>query len=185
MKNNLKEKILAKRNSLSKDEITEKSRKIEEKLFSLEQYNNSKTIMFFVSFNSEVNTHEMIKKTLGSKTVVVPKVLQSEIEPSVIIDFDSLVPSGKFGILEPIEIMKTAYKNIDLVLVPGAAFDNKGHRIGYGFGYYDKFLAKVKKSIKIGLAFDFQVVDSIPNEKHDVPVDLIVTEERVIECKNS
>lgn len=182
MKNQLKELVLEKRNSLPKDEILEKNEKIKDNLFGLEQYKKSKTIMFFVSFNSEVDTHDMIKEALKNKTVVVPKVIHQEIEPSVIIDFDNLMPA-KFGILEPIELMKIAYKNIDLVLVPGIVFDREGHRIGYGFGYYDKFLAKVPKAVKIGLAFDFQVVDKIPKEMHDVPVDLIVTDKGVVECK--
>ena len=183
MKNQLKESILEKRNSLSKQEILEKSEKIENKLFNLEHFRKSKTIMFFVSFNSEVDTRNMIKKSFQNKTVVVPKVAQHEINPSIIIDIDNLIPAGKFGIFEPIEAMKIAYKNIDLVLVPGIAFDKTGHRIGYGFGYYDKFLKKVPKAIKIGLCFDFQIVDKIPHEEHDVPVDFVVTEERVLECK--
>ncbi|MBI2653813.1 5-formyltetrahydrofolate cyclo-ligase [Candidatus Woesearchaeota archaeon] len=185
MKNQLKESILQKRNSLSKEEILEKSNKIKNNLFNLEQYKKSKIVMFFVSFGSEVHTHDMIKEALKSKTVIVPKVVHHEIEPSVIIDFDNLVPSGKFKIPEPIEAMKIAYKNIDLILVPGIAFDKEGHRIGYGFGYYDRFLRRVPKAIKIGLAFDLQIVDKIPREMHDVPVDLIVTEERVIECESS
>ena len=183
MKNQLKESILKKRNSLPKDEIIEKSKQIEKNLLNLEYYNKSKTIMFFVSFNNEVNTHELLKKALKDKTVVIPKVSHHEIEPSVIISLDNLVPSGKFEILEPIETMKIAYKNIDLILVPGIVFDKEGHRIGYGSGYYDKFLHKVPKAIKIGLAFDFQVIDKIPREHHDVPVDLIVTEKGVVECR--
>ena len=182
MKNQFKESILEKRNSLSREEIMEKSNKIKINLFSLGIYKKSKTAMFFVSFNSEVHTHEMIKESLKNKTVILPKVEQHEIEPSVVIDFDNLIP-GKFGVLEPIEAMKIAHKNIDLVLVPGIVFDKEGHRVGYGFGYYDKFLRKVPKAVKIGLAFDFQLVDKIPKETHDVPVDVIVTEERVIECR--
>ena len=176
MKNQLKESLLEKRNSLPKEEIIEKSIKIQDSLFNLEQYKKSKIIMFFVSFNSEVDTHNMIKEALKNKTVVIPKVVSNEIEPSVIIDFDSLLPSGKYGILEPIEAMKIAYKNIDLVLVPGIAFDSGGHRIGYGFGYYDKFLKKVSKAVKIGLAFDFQIVDKLPQlEKHDIPVKRVLS----------
>ena len=182
MKNQLKESVLEKRNSLTNEEILENSNKIESRLFCLEVYRKAKVIMFFASFNNEVFTHEMIKKSLKSKTVIVPKVLHHEIEPSLIIDFDNLI-SGKFGIPEPIELMKIAYKNIDLVLVPGIVFEKEGNRIGYGFGYYDKFLRKVPKAVKIGLAFDFQIVDKIPNEKHDVPVDFIVTEKRVVECR--
>ena len=181
MKNQLKESILEKRNSLPKDEILEKNKKIHDKLFGLEQYKKSRTIMFFVSFSIEVDTNGMIKEALMNKMVVVPKVMHHEIEPSVIIDLDNLIPS-KIGILEPIEAMKIAYKNIDLVLVPGIVFDKEGHRIGYGFGYYDKFLAKVPKAVKIGLAFDFQVVDKIPKETHDIPVDFIVTDKGVVEC---
>ena len=182
MKKQLKETILEKRDSLSNQELTENSKKIEDNLFNLDSYKKSRTVMLFVSFNNEVNTHDMIKKSFGKKNVVIPKVMQHEIEPSLILDFDNLVPSGKFNILEPIEIMKIAYKNIDLVVVPGIVFDREGHRIGYGFGYYDKFLKKVPKAVKIGLCFDFQVVDKIPNEVHDVPVDFIVTDKEVIEC---
>lgn len=185
MKKQLRNDILEKRNSLPKEEVISKSRSIEEKLFGLDSYKKSKTAMLFVSFNREVNTHDMIKKSFGKKNVVIPKVMQQEIEPSIIIDFDNLIPAGKFGILEPIEIMKIAYKNIDLVLVPGIAFDSEGHRIGYGFGYYDKFLKKVPKAVKIGLAFDFQIVDKIPKEEHDVPVDFIITEKRIIDCKKN
>ena len=183
MKKLLKESILEKRNSMTQSEINEKSNDIKKKLFDLDSFRKSKSIMFFVSFGNEVNTHEMIKEAMGNKTIIVPKVLQHEIEPSMILDFDNIVQSGKFNIPEPIEIMRVAHKNIDLVLVPGIAFDREGHRIGYGFGYYDKFLKKVPKAAKIGLCFDFQVVDQIPREEHDVPVDFIVTEERVIECR--
>ena len=78
--------------------------------------------------------------------------------------------------------MKIAYKNIGIVLVPGIVFDMEGHRIGYGLGYYDKFLKKVPKAVKIGLAFDFQIVGNIPKETHDVLVDFIVTDKEVVEC---
>jgi len=182
MKNQLKESILEKRNSLSREEILEKSEKIKSNLFNLQYYKHSKTAMFFVSFNSEVHTHDMIKESLKNKTVILPKVAQHEIEPSVVIDFDNLIP-GKFGVLEPIEAMKIAHKNIDLVLVPGIVFDKEGHRVGYGFGYYDKFLRKMPKAVKIGLAFDFQIVDKLPKETHDVPVDMVVTEKMIVECR--
>ena len=93
MKNQLKESILEKRNSLSKEELLERSKKIQNNLFNLDYYKKSKTTMFFVSFNSEVHTHEMIKDALRNKTVIIPKVAHSELEPSVIIDFDNLIPA--------------------------------------------------------------------------------------------
>ena len=183
MKAQLKQSIIQKRNSLTKQEIIERSIKIKNNLFNFEQYKKSNNVMFFVSYNGEVFTHEMIKEALKAKTIVVPKVENNQIVPSLILDFENLVPSGKFGILEPIEAMKIAHKNIGLVLVPGIAFDLQGNRIGYGLGFYDKFLRQVPKSVKIGLAFEFQIVDEIPHEGHDIPVDFVVTEERIIECK--
>ena len=185
MKSQIRDEILIKRDSLRKEEIFKRSNKIKNSLFSLQEYKKSKIVMFFVSFGSEVHTHDMIKEALKNKNVAVPKLVNNEIEPSIVIDFDSLIPSGKFGILEPIELMKIAYKNIDLVLVPGIAFDKEGFRLGFGFGYYDKFLKKVPKAIKIGLAFDFQIVDKLPREEYDVPVDLIVTDREVIHCKKA
>jgi len=69
--------------------------------------------------------------------------------------------------------------------VPRIVFDMEGHRIGYGFGYYDKFLRKVPKAVKVGLCFDFQVAGKIPHEEHDAPVDFIETEERTFECRKN
>ncbi len=183
MKNSMREGMLEKRNSLSKDEIDKKSIKIKENLFSLDEFKKSKVVMFYVSFNNEAYTHEMIKESLKIKTVVVPKVTNNEIEPSIIIDFDQLIPSGKFGILEPIEAARINPKNIQLIIVPGIAFDGRGYRIGYGFGYYDNFLAKIPKALKIGLAFDFQIVDKLPAEGHDVDVDVVVTDKEIIRIK--
>ena len=183
MKNKLKTEMGERRNSLSRQDILERSRKIESTLKKIKGYASARTAMFFVSFGSEVFTHIMIKDALKSKTVCVPKIYQRSMEPSIILDLDSLVPSGPFAIPEPIELMKIAYKSIDVVLVPGLAFDKEGYRLGYGYGFYDVFLRKVPKALKIGLAFDFQIVDKVPREGHDVPVDIIVTEERIVECR--
>ena len=182
MKNLLRDSILEKRNSLSEQEIKSKSEIIKNNVFSMKDFKDSKVVMFYVSFNSEVDTHEMIKEALKSKRIAVPKVVDGEIQPALLIDFEQMIPSGKFNILEPIELLKVDFKNISLIIIPGIAFDRKGHRIGYGYGYYDKFLRKIPKASKIGIAFDFQIVEKIPNEKHDVPLDIIVTEKEVIRC---
>ena len=181
MKNILREKIMQSRNSLSNEEILSRSKKIEKNLFSLNEFKNAKTIMLFVSFDSEVYTHDMIKDILKSKkNIAVPKVVEHEIHPSLIIDFDQLIPSGIFGILEPIELLKINLKNIDVVIIPGIVFDKTGHRIGYGYGFYDKFLRKIPKALKIGVAYDFQIIEKIPNDAHDVPVDIVVTDKEII-----
>lgn len=188
MKQKLKDEIFRKRKSLSKREAEEKSRIIMEKLFSLNEFKGSKNIMFYVSFNNEAGTIEIIKELLikKEKNVLVPYVdTDKMIQISKIGSFDDLEPKT-FGILEP---KKNKIKNfdidkLDLVIVPGIVFDKNGHRIGYGYGYYDKFLGKLNKNaVKIGLCYDFQLIDKIPEEKHDVPMDILITEKIVIKVQ--
>ncbi len=188
MKQTLKQEIFQKRKSLSKEELKEKSLKIKENLYSLDEFKKAKNIMFYVSFGSEVGTRDIIKELLAKKerTIVVPYVVENYpiLQLSELKNFDWLEVKT-FGILEPKElyIREFNYEKLDLVIVPGIVFDKKGHRIGYGHGYYDKFLKTVKKDVKnIGLAFELQVVDEIPEEEHDVPVDCVVTEKRVLKC---
>ena len=183
MKHSLRQTILEKRNALAKQEIHHRSKKIQEHLFELEEYKKSRVVMFYVSFGNEVFTHDMMRESLKHKTVVVPKVVHREIEPSLIISFDQMIPDNKYGILEPIDVTRVTLKSINMVLVPGLVFDTHGHRLGYGFGFYDKFLQKIPHAVKVGLAFDFQSVDEIPKEVHDVPVDVIVTDKEVIRIK--
>ncbi|GAG30094.1 unnamed protein product, partial [marine sediment metagenome] len=112
---------------------------------------------------------------------ILPECLN--LAPSKILDFDTELEKGKKGILEP---KKEYYRlfspeDIDLVIIPGVAFDLSGNRIGRGFGYYDNFLRKVRSSAKIvALAFEMQMVKKIPNDKNDIPVHKIITEKRTI-----
>ena len=190
MKQTLKQEIFQKRKSLSKEEVIEKSRLIKENLLSLEEFKKAENIMFYVSFGNEVDTREAIKELLAKKekTVIVPYVLENYpiLQLSELKNFDWLEPKT-FGILEPKElyIREFNHENLDLILIPGIVFDKKGYRIGYGHGYYDRFLKILKKGVKkIGLAFELQVVDEIPEEEHDVPVNIIITEKRVLRCNN-
>lgn len=188
MKQKLKIKILEKRNSLSEKEVLEKSKKIIKNLKSLKEFKQAKNILFYVSFNHEVDTQEIIKELLKTKekNIIVPYTIKKNpnLFLSEIKDFVELEPKT-FGILEPKEkyIREFNKDKLDLVIVPGIVFDRKAHRIGYGYGYYDRFLKTIKKEIiKIGLAFDFQIVDKIPEEKHDVSLNIIVTEKEIIRC---
>jgi len=107
-------------------------------------------------------------------------------KPSIIKNFDELEP-GYYNILTPKQefIRYIDPSEIDLVIVPGAVFDREGYRVGYGGGYYDKFLSsKIRKDIsKIAIAFDLQIVDKVPREEHDISVDYIITEKEIIKCK--
>jgi 5-formyltetrahydrofolate cyclo-ligase len=190
MKQTLKNEILGKRKALSNEELREKSRKIKENLFSLAEFKKARNIMFYVSFNSEVDTCGAIKEMLSEKekTIAVPYVRKScpEMQLSELKNFDWLEPKT-FGILEPKELYIKDFspEKLDIVIVPGIAFDKKGYRIGYGHGYYDRFLKTLKSSVKkIGLAFEMQIVDKIPRKEYDVPVDAVVTEKRVLRCEN-
>jgi len=167
--------VLRKRNRLSKKEIIEKSKKIQKKLFNSSEYKKAKIVMFYVSFDCEVDTFEMIKKSLKNKKICVPVVQKDEIIPSIINDFKDLNKKNVFGISEPSKINKINKKDIDLVIVPGVVFDKQNHRIGYGKGYYDKFL-KDFNGKKIGLAFDLQILEVIPRNEWDVKLDKVISE---------
>lgn len=184
MKKALKKEIIPKINSIPKEELLKNSMEIKRRLFSLKEFLVSKTVMFYMSIKNEVYTHDMVGEVLASKKVAVPIVNteKNEIFPSEIKSFLEL-STGTFGILEPSKefIREISPKEIDLIIVPGIAFDMKGHRVGYGKGYYDKLLKKTN-AVRIGLAFELQIVNQIPKEPHDVPMNKIITEKRIIEC---
>jgi len=189
MKRTLKQEIFQKRKNLTREEIKVKSSKIKESLFALDEFKKSKKIMFYVSFNNEVSTIDIIKELLmkKEKTIIVPYVLKKNpiLQLSELRNINELEPKT-FGISEPKEnyIREFNYKKLDIIILPGIAFDQNGHRIGYGYGYYDRFLKKLDKNvIKIGFAFDFQLVEKIHEERHDVPVDIVVTDRRVLKVQ--
>lgn len=184
MKSALRQKFLELRDLSAKKFLHDNSQIIKEKLFGLPEFQNAKNVMFYASFGSEVETIDALKEAIkNGKIVAVPCTDEKEktMVASQIIDFGELVERN-FGILEPKEKKEITPEELDIVIVPAIAFDRKGYRIGYGKGYYDRFLSKLgPNTLKIGLAFDFQVVDSLPREEHDLPVDKVITEKRVIE----
>lgn len=184
-KQEIREKVNTERKTLHPSVISEKSRKIIEILKSLDEYNDAETIMPYLSLDIEVDTKEFIKNELinKNKTIIIPFVEENDIKISRLDDFKNL-DQGKFGVLEPIKKEKHEGK-IDLIIVPGVAFDSKGSRIGFGKGYYDRFLQENKEALKVALAFEEQIVDSIPAELHDISVDMIITEKRVVRCNKN
>jgi len=184
MKEKLRKEIKEKRRKLSKEENRKKSKEIKEKLFGLKEYRDARVVLFYVSYNGEVFTHDMILESFYKKNVIVP--VSNKEDNTLILSrlksWDEL-SIGSYRILEPrIEkIRKTNIKDIDLIIVPGVAFDIKGNRMGHGKGYYDKLLSEAKATT-IGLSFEFQIVEKIPVEPHDIPVHKIVTEDRIIKC---
>jgi 5-formyltetrahydrofolate cyclo-ligase len=180
LKKTLRKEVLAARDGLLPEQRTAKSREIEERLFSLPEFKAAHVLMFFASFRSEVETGPMIRRALASgKRVILPKVRGKELALYEIHDFDRDVTPGAWGIPEPAAATTAQLGDIDLVIMPGAAFDERGNRVGYGAGFYDKLLPAFRKTT-IALAFEAQIVPQVPADRHDVPVSMIVTEKRII-----
>ena len=188
MKEDLRRRIMKKRSTVSTLELMEKSAKIKHRIFEMELFRNAQTILFYVSYDNEVYTQDMIKESMSmGKTVVVPKSVTKDntLILSKLTDWNDL-EVGAYNILEPKQdtIKEIPVESIDLILVPGVVFDIHGNRIGHGKGYYDRLLNDTQNIPHVGLAFGFQIVDAVPVEGHDLPVDIIVTEERIIDCKS-
>lgn len=184
MKKEIRKRVLAARDTLSPGKRMAKSREIEERLFSLSEFKSARVILFFASFRSEVDTGPMIRRALAfGKRVVLPKVKGTELVLHEISDLDKDVSPGTWGIPEPHEPRPVMLEEIDLIIVPGAAYDEQGNRAGYGAGFYDKLLAAFKKTT-VALAFESQIVPNIPTEMHDIPIKKIVTERRIIEANS-
>jgi 5-formyltetrahydrofolate cyclo-ligase len=183
LKDTLRKQILDARAALSPAVRQAKSALIEERLFALPAFHDATVVMFFASFRSEADTHHMIRRALAEgKRVVLPKVQGKTLVLLEIGDFDRDVSAGAWGIPEPRSGRPVRLRDIGLIIVPGAAFDERGNRVGYGAGFYDHLLADYPGAT-VAVAFELQVAPSVPTEPHDVPVKLIVTEDRVIDCR--
>jgi len=182
----VRNELLRKRDRIPPEVRKVKNRLIRERLLSLAEFKNASVIFFFASFRTEVDTTELIKTSLSTgKRVVLPKVKKDTQELLLyeITDFGQLSP-GYMGIPEPhVHERQMSINDVELVIIPGAGFDISGSRIGYGGGYYDRLLAGLQKPVPvIAPAYEEQVVDVIPSEPHDIKVQIIVTDGRLIRC---
>ena len=176
MKHKIRTHIKEKIKTYSVLEKAEKSAIIKDRLFSEEAFKKAKLVMFYVSLKDEVNTLSMIDEAVKmGKRVCVPVILKEEkrLIAGEIRDREKDLERQHFGIHQPIagHVREIPLENIDLVVVPGVAFDKNNVRLGRGHGYYDRFLCGLpKKTRTIGIAFDFQVLEYLPKDSHDVPV---------------
>lgn len=184
LKRAIRASALATRRALTPEHVAHKSDAILQRLRSLSEFESARTILTYVSSkDNEVDTMPLIRGALEkNKPVAVPVAVPStrEMVWSELKSLDELEPST-FDILEPREqcLRPVQPAETDVAIVPGIAFDTACHRIGYGGGYYDRFLAAFRGK-RIALAYEVQIYDSIPAEPHDLPVDIIVTEDRTI-----
>lgn len=188
----LRDNMKKTRDNLTVIEQKAYSNMIQKQLLGLEAYQQCTDIFIYVSFRSEVDTLAIIEDAShNKKRVYIPKVMEQEIIFYQFQDWNSLSIS-KFGILEPNETHKiydfnnkTANHNKNIMLLPGLAFDCNGNRVGYGAGYYDRYLAANPNNdfIKIALAYDFQLVKELYPDIYDKSVDMIITPSKIIECR--
>ncbi|HPB79513.1 MAG TPA: 5-formyltetrahydrofolate cyclo-ligase [Sedimentibacter sp.] len=181
-KSQLRKRVLNVRNNMSKEDVKKNSNAIMDKITSLDIYKQSKVVFIYMDFKNEVITSNLIKHMLSEKKrVVIPYTdsINTVLIPSEITK-ESDLKQNSFGYYEPKSILPVNIEEIDLVIVPGVVFDKNLNRIGFGKGYYDKILNRLKPSAKkIALAHDFQVLEDIPAEEHDVKMDMIITEKNI------
>jgi 5-formyltetrahydrofolate cyclo-ligase len=187
-KRDIRKRIMTLRNAMPLEAIAAKSFEIVHRLTELREIRESSTLMVYLSFGSEVVADGLIVWGWeAGKRIIVPLCRPEGrvLTPCLIGGFDEL-ETGHYGIREPKadRLRPVPREEIDTVLIPAVAFDRQGRRVGYGGGYYDRFLPEIPRAARIGAAFACQIVAEIPPDPHDVPVDRIVTEKRIIIPKN-
>ena len=166
--------VRERKRAMTQAEIREKSRRLGELLFQTELYRRASAIYGYLSYNQEVRTEDILKRAMADgKKVAVPKVYGEEMRFLYLSDLSQTAP-GYAGIPEPVADGPVADDPFALVLMPGLAFDAAGRRIGYGGGFYDKFLAREQGHPTLALCYDFQVFDRLETEEYDKKVDCVL-----------
>lgn len=189
MKDAIRKAALSERNRMSPAERGAKSDLIAERFLGLEEFRSARTVMAYASFGSEVETRRIIEACFSTgKKLALPVVEKGGLLSVWRVQKSTELLQSSFGIPEPPREApnRLSADEVDLVIVPGIAFDKRGRRVGYGGGYYDRFLGSIRPSAtKVALAFEIQLVDEIPVSDRDLPVDVIVTEARTIDCRSA
>lgn len=184
----LRQQMLARRRVLSLDEWRASSRLAQENIITLEEYRRAECIALYSPAHNEIDTAAVLAAAfLDGKRVLYPAVCGREMVFRQVTGLDCLEP-GCFGILEPCSTgIEHAADEADLIVVPGVAFDQSGHRIGFGKGFYDRFLGHPdRKAHLVGLCHDFQLIGAaIPAEVHDIRMEIIVTDMRIVRCRSN
>lgn len=180
-KRSIRDEMLARRRHLATDTCLGRSLLAQQQLLQTPEFAAATVVGLYSPVRNEVFTEEIFTAArLAGKTVAYPRVRVDQLDFVVVTQRQELVP-GAFGILEPGGVKIVPLAALELVVVPGVAFDFAGHRLGYGKGYYDRFLQEGQGCL-VGLCFDFQLVTKLPAEIHDVRMDLLVTDERTLRC---
>ena len=173
-KKELRRTIRDLKRAMTEEEIVSRSARLGELFAQSEAYRNAATIYGYLPYNQEVRTVPMLEQAIrDGKTVAVPKVYGDTMKFIYLEDL-SQVEKGYAGIPAPIADEPVAHDETALVLMPGLAFDPQGHRIGYGGGFYDKFLAAEPSHPTLALCYEFQMLPQLDTEEHDIPVNTVL-----------
>ena len=182
-KTDVRKSCLNLRAGLGAEERKEKSRLIQQSVLDLPEFKQAQTVMLFLNFRDEVETTFLAETALAiSKRLVLPRCApQGVLLPIQVQNLSSDIEPGKWGIREPkLEIGVVEISEIDLILVPGAGFDLRGNRLGYGGGYYDRLFMRVRPTVpRIAIGFACQVIEQVPVDEHDVKMTMLVTENNI------
>ena len=179
----IRKRLLTARNNLDGNEYLQRSRQAQRLLIAADVFRRAGSLALYSPIRNEVATHELfrIARDAGKK-VCFPKVVGEQLSFAPVKSLAEL-SSGAFGVAEPAGEGAVGREELDLIVVPGVAFDARGHRLGYGRGFYDRFLSGREVGLAVvGLCFDFQLCSNLPEEGHDQRLDFVVTETRFIPC---
>lgn len=175
-KNSYRKAALHLRSQLTRSQQAELSKQMHQNLINYIEKHQYKSVHIYISYKNEPDTYKTIEYLLArSYEVYVPYIKNGEMYSSQIHNLDFI--NGEYGIPEP-KLLEPEPKDkkFDLVIVPTLAFDSNNNRLGYGKGFYDRFLTNQPQAHKIGLSYSFNKVDNLPTDKHDIPLDLVITE---------
>jgi len=173
-KKEVRRMIKERKKLFSPQQVVEDSEKIFEQVERLPRFKEAKSILAYWSLPDEVSTHKFILKWAGKKRFILPVVVGDTLELRFFGGLNTLVTGSSFGIQEPQTEEIADPKEIDFAIIPGVAFDLKGNRLGRGKGYYDRCL-KQTDAYKVAVGFNFQILNKVPVDSYDVPVDLVIT----------
>lgn len=180
-KRSIRSRFLAERKSLPVEVCAELSDEIQQQFIDSGALKTTTCVALYCAVNNEVNTNRVARQVLDEgKTLTFPRIDGNDLDFVEVHDLAELVP-GAFGVPEPKGKTLVPVNELDLVVVPGVAFDRAGHRLGYGRGYYDRALHACRKRChKVGFAYDFQLTDLLPTMEHDQTLSMLITEKQTI-----
>ncbi len=175
-KKELRKIVRAAKSAVPLEEKIRRSTPIMQQVEQLTPFSNANTVLLYWSMDDEVYTHDFVKRWYKEKTLLLPCVDGDDLLLRQYTGPDSMQPGPQFGIPEPVGPVFEALEQVQMIVVPGVAFDHNKNRMGRGRGFYDRLLKSTPNAVKVGVAFSFQIFDTIPTEPFDVPMDEVISE---------